>query len=64
MVYRAALTSLFAETVGGLSTPWNAEALGETAGTGAAEASPAEENEEDSRAELPQVAQMGSADNY
>ena len=27
MVYRAALSGLFAETVGGLAKPWNAEAL-------------------------------------
>ena len=59
MVYRAALSGLFAETVGGLAKPWNAEAL-----AGAPEApqegpEAAQEQEQPGEGEMPQV-----ADNY
>jgi hypothetical protein len=57
MVYRAALSGLFAETVGGLAKPWNAEALGgESPETARFPAAPEE------KTELP--ARLGSADNY
>ena len=60
MVYRAALSGLFAETVGGLAKPWNPEALGDPEDSPL----PAHEETNQGEAELPQVAQMGSADNY
>jgi DNA repair exonuclease SbcCD ATPase subunit len=59
MVYRAALSGLLAETVGGLARPWNAEALGVPAEPSEpARFRPAREEE----TELP--ARLGSADNY
>ena len=66
MVYRAALTGLLAETVGGLSKPWNQEALDSASGSEEAPSekksapAPAEEGQDD----LPQAVGMGSADNY
>ncbi|MDR2945473.1 MAG: hypothetical protein LBV79_01825 [Candidatus Adiutrix sp.] len=71
MVYRTALTGMFAEMVGGLSRPWNDESL--EARDSAPLDAPAEtgdfasqENQaqEDQADDLPQVAQLGSADNY
>jgi hypothetical protein len=65
MVYRAALSGMFAETVGGLTKPWNAEALGTPEEGPEAVLFPArEEDPEEAREELPQVVQLGSADNY
>ena len=67
MVYRAALSGLLAETVGGLAKPWNAEALAgaleETPEAAAGQPAP-EETREEFREDLPQVARLGSADNY
>jgi len=64
MVYRAALSGLFAETVGGLASPWNAEALGVTDDWPEAVRLPDRPAQEEVREELPQVVQLGSADNY
>ena len=61
MVYRAALSGLFAESVGALAQPWNPEALGEAA---AETKDVPREVPEEGAVELPQVAQMGSADSY
>jgi hypothetical protein len=60
MVYRAALSGLFAETVGGLAQPWNAEAPGAPAESPETVRFPAAREEE---TELPARA-LGSADNY
>jgi len=53
MVYRVALSGLLADTVGGLSKPWNAEALGFL---GEAEAAAAEEAEAAAPEEAPEAA--------
>jgi hypothetical protein len=62
MVYRAALSGLFAETVGGLAKPWNAEALGLPEES--PESAPSQDHPAPEEVELPQVARLGSADNY
>jgi len=61
MVYRAALSGLFAETVGGLAKPWNAEALGPPLDE-APEAvlSQDQANQDEVREELPQPEQSGN----
>ncbi|MDR1045308.1 MAG: hypothetical protein LBP33_09350 [Candidatus Adiutrix sp.] len=75
MVYRAALSGMFAEMVGGLSKAWNDENLATGAGQDreegpapAGQEEPPQEyqpgGEEEPENELPQVAQVGSADNY
>lgn len=74
MVYRAALTGMFAEMVGGLSKPWNEEAFdavseapGDSSSFGEVrEFQNYDENhhQDDESDELPQAAQVGSADNY
>jgi chromosome segregation ATPase len=66
MVYRAALSSLFAETVGGLAKPWNEEALfSPPQGAPALPEEPRSEIDEAEPAEeFPAVIQIGSADNY
>lgn len=76
MVYRASMSGMFAEMVGGLSKPWNEETLGAREES-AAEAQgdnhrPAEavhqpepqESPSEPEGEMPQVSQIGSADNY
>ena len=74
MVYRTAMTGMFAEMVGGLSKPWNEETMGVL--DEAAEGSPAEggprdyQDQEDQSHQygedddLPQAVRVGSADNY
>ena len=66
MVYRAALSGLLAETVGGLAKPWNAEALGSAEGLepAPAEDRPREEPAGEGQGAPPQAAAMGTADNY
>ncbi|MDR0881172.1 MAG: hypothetical protein LBP55_01310 [Candidatus Adiutrix sp.] len=72
MVYRTALSGMFAEMVGGLSKPWNEDTLGarETAtfgqtddDNGPDQSSSALEDQEEA-GDLPAVARVGSADNY
>ena len=73
MVYRTALSGMFAEMVGGLSKPWNEESMGlsnadltESEQRGYQESVQDEQPTEDSQDEeqLHHVARVGSADNY
>ena len=74
MVYRTALSGLFAEMVGCMSKPWNEDVLGvdyEDLGPEGEAAYSAEGGQDDGSGDqeqteehLPQVAQVGSADNY
>lgn len=76
MVYRTALSGMFAEMVGNLSRPWNEEGLGfsdEDSSESnqyayqqsADELNESEENSDDNdEGHLPQVVRVGSADNY
>lgn len=72
MVYRTALSGMFAELVGGLSKPWNQEALGLSSAEEqgreleAPEQPEAAEDEDDSSSDnqIPQVVRVGSADSY
>lgn len=80
MVYRTAISGMFAEVVGGLSKPWNEEVLGTQDGLaaerpaeeapaaaadeGAAQAEPGHYDGQNQRDDLPPMAQVGSADTY
>ena len=73
MVYRTAISGMFAEMVGGLSKPWNEDTLGarETAtfdeadGDNNAPAQPVSTlTDQEEAGDMPAVARVGSADNY
>lgn len=70
MVYRTALTGMFAEMVGSFSKPWNEDHLEDVDQATSEDQSQhydqdrQPEPDEEQMEDLPQVAQVGSADNY